>query len=144
MTATASASWVARAGVKGLSLKKRVGLLVIVLLIVVLLVPSVVSGYVGLGGYVAEKLLGSGPVPDASLLLGDGSRGPVVLGYGVIISQGRDVAFSFLINILTLALALGLFIFILRLSGNPLVALVGTLIGLLAVAIVQALLNASW
>ena len=53
-----------------------------------------------------------------------------------------DIGFSLLEIGLPITIALVLFIFVLATTGNPLVAFVGTLIGLLAFAIIQAMLQA--
>ena len=48
--------------------------------------PSFISAYAGLGGYISEKMLGG--ATNASLYLGDSSSGPVVIGSGPVISTG--------------------------------------------------------
>ena len=54
--------------------------LILVSAICSLLFPALVNAYAGLGGYISEKMLGSGT--SASLYLGSGTSGPVVLGRG--------------------------------------------------------------
>ena len=60
----------------------------------------------------------------------------------VPVQPGRSAAFGLLSNILTLIIALGLFILVLRLSGNPLAALIGAIIAIIAIAIVLGTLEA--
>jgi hypothetical protein len=49
----------------------------------ILLTPVIAEGYAGLGGYISEKLLGG---TTASLYLGSGTSGPIVLGRGPAVS----------------------------------------------------------
>lgn len=58
----------------------------VVVALFVLLTPSVMLAYAGLGGYISEKLLGRSGGVDASLFLGDSADGPIVLGSEPIIS----------------------------------------------------------
>ncbi len=212
--------------------RRLAAVLVLLLLVWVLVSPTLVSAYAGLGDYISEKLLGGAGATDASLYLGDSANGPTVLGSGpaittnavtdAIITSGGTIATlrgaltdlngmpqadvwfvwgydpsamvnttpvitvfaigdqtaaiagynseqevycqlragtdgtsrgavqSFRVeggtggwllwNILTLVIAMGMFILILRFSGNLIVALVGTIIGILAIAIVRSIL----
>ena len=52
-----------------------------------------------------------------------------------------DAGFSFLELLLPIVIALAIFVFVLAFSGSPLVAMFGAIIGLLAFAIVQAMLK---
>lgn len=56
------------------------------LLTVFVLVPHAVAAFAGLGGYVSEKLLGSGVTTDSVLTLGRTASGPIVLGSGPVVA----------------------------------------------------------
>ena len=125
--------------------KRSACIAVLFLLTMVLLSPGIVSAYSGMGGYDDEKLLGDGAAQDASFYLGDAPPGPVVLGYGVTVPSTSDRGIAYyLMEILLVVIALGMFIIILKLTGNPIVALISTIVGLMAVIIIRAILDASF
>ncbi len=215
--------------------RRLVAVLGLMVLVTVLISPSLLSAYAGLGDYISEKLLGDNVTPSASLYLGDSASGPVVLGSAPFITTlpatdivsaggvasatlrgnlsdlngmpradvwwvwgyspatmvnttavttvtttgvkstsvagmniGVDIYFQFqagtdgtaigatetflsggahgtsywiLTNLLPLVIAVGLFVFIIKLSGSPLAALIGAVIGLMAFLIVQQMLG---
>ena len=215
--------------------RRLVVVLGLMLLALMIVSPNILSAYAGLGGYISEKLLGDGVVPDASLYLGDSASGPAVIRSGPIVSTlsatniiseggvasatlrgnlsdlngmpgadvwwvwgynagamgnttavstvtstgeqainisgmniGVDIYFQFqsstdgtaigatqsflsggahgasyalMRNILPLIIAVSLFIFIIKMTGNPVAALFGAVIGLMAFIIVQQMLG---
>ncbi len=69
-------------------LVRRLALAAVILFLVLLLIsPTFVSAYAGLGAYISEKTLGRSDV-SSSLYLGSGTSGPIVLGSGPAISTG--------------------------------------------------------
>jgi len=62
--------------------------LLLLLILLVMLSPSVVAGYAGIGGFISEKLLSRTGTGDSSLYLSRDGGGPIVLGVGPTISTG--------------------------------------------------------
>ena len=68
--------------------------------------------------------------------------GTAIGGTQSFLSGGaHGASYSLMRNLLPLIIAIGLFIFIINLSGNPLAALIGAVIGLMAFIIVQQMLG---
>jgi len=57
------------------------------------------------------------------------------------VSGGRGTAFWLMWNILTLVIAMGLFILVLKLTRNPIAALVGTIIAIIGITIVRGMIQ---
>lgn len=109
----------------------------LVLVMMVITMPITVSGYVGLGGYLSEKLLGSGS--NASLMLGSGAD-LIVLGRdGEVPAAPASTTDTLdaLWNALTVVIAAGILILVLRFTGNPVAALIATLLGIIALTFIR-------
>lgn len=65
-------------------LPKITALLLLLLMVWVVISPSVVSAFAGLGGYISEKMLGDGT--NEALYLGNGTNNLTVLGSGPVVT----------------------------------------------------------
>lgn len=124
--------------------RRLVNILAIGIVLWLIALSTGVFGSVGLGGYNDEKAVGDGT--NENLFIGAGENGPIVIGYesnaSAATATSTEPGFLLLWNILLVLLALAIFVTILRLSGNPMAAMVAAVIGVLAFIIVREMLLA--
>jgi len=68
--------------------KRLFALLLLALILLVLIAPSAVIGYAGIGDFISEKLLSRTGTGDSSLYISRDGNGPVVLGIAPTIATG--------------------------------------------------------